>query len=253
VALAKEVGLQARKEGISLGVVHNYAFLPGIMHIDYIIKRGKIGAPFLYRAEFLSGDFFRGVDEYDPYWRIQLHKSGGGCVLDNVYHFLYLAEILVGSPVQTVYAQVRTINNRREVEDLALIMLNHLNGALTSLQSSWAVLGKGSKVHELHGVKGSLRCGYSGEHLEIHVNEEVGSCWREIENLKFEEGASSAFISSFICTLDDFARTLSANLPPTYGIKAALHTLSLVEAAYQSAQNNQPVTLLDGGVEKCEG
>jgi len=90
----------------------------GYLSEDLLVRGGEV---FLYRNEGLGWGWWRGEGSYDPDWRIRASRSGGGGLIDNVYHSIYLAREMVGSPVRTVYARIGTYVQDIEVEDTALL------------------------------------------------------------------------------------------------------------------------------------
>src|SRR5437016_2355828 len=68
----------------------------------------------------------------------------------------YSAERIIGSPIVGAFARVETYNRDYTVEDTALVLMRHKNGATTSLQVAWSVTGGGQGVNEVHGTLGSI-------------------------------------------------------------------------------------------------
>ena len=102
--------------------------------------------------------------------------GGGGCLIDNAYHSIYLAEKLLGSKVKSINALTDTFTHKYDVEDTAILTMSHHNGGLSSIQASWAITSGrhvAQRVHELHGTKGSFIFDYDGIPLALfHKNQE---------------------------------------------------------------------------------
>ena len=115
---------------------HNYIYEPLWMKIIEMTRGNLIGEPRLIRHEILIEGYYAGTSEYDSVWRTQMAQAGGGALLDNGYHYIYLCEAEMGSPITNVYACVRTYVLEQNVEDTAFVLLTHANGGITSLQFS---------------------------------------------------------------------------------------------------------------------
>ena len=98
----------------------------------------------------------RGVSQQ---WRTQAEAGGGGPLIDNGYHQVYTALNYVGSPAVRVYARIGRYVQDIEVEDTALVLIEHANGATTSLQVGWSALAGGIGVNEIIGTEGQIRFG----------------------------------------------------------------------------------------------
>lgn len=147
-----------RRHWVPLTVVHNFLFAPGVQRALRLLREGAIGQPLWGRALAL---FRKPREEMNParHWRAS-REAGGGCLNDTTYHEIYLVEALVGSPVARVEARVQPAFFGGEVDDLVLLLLEHENGALSTVASSWGVAGNGAgQVHnlvEVHAAEGAL-------------------------------------------------------------------------------------------------
>jgi len=225
------------KAGVYLGIMHNYRYLPHNARALELIAEGRIGDPFFVRSEGLGGGHYRGASEYDPHWRARSERSGGGALLDNGYHNIYMAEALMGSPVKSVYAHIGTYVQKQDVDDLAVVLLEHENGGVSSIQVSWAVRGGGQWVSEVHGTAGSLR--FINGRLELFENDRGE--WQPQDAGGFDHR------SSFVKLFSEFITALEQGRPPRLDGRAARHNLAIVMAAYESSRRKRPVTLSELG------
>ena len=140
-------------------VVHNFLFTPGMERARALLAEGAAGTPYFGRAKSL---FNKTDDQADPntVWRAS-RAAGGGAINDTAYHEIYLLETLVGSPVRYVEARVATQHFAFDVDDLALLLLEHANGALSTVATSWCVpggdAGESANLAEVHGPAGGVR------------------------------------------------------------------------------------------------
>ena len=226
--------LQAVEENrVRLGVYHNYKWMPAYARAKEIIEEGCIGQPFLIRFEYLGGGHYPGAQGYDPDWRTRAARAGGGCLLDNGYHFCYLSEWLMGSPVESVYGRVGTFVKQQDVDDLALLLLGHANGATSSVQFSWAVKSGGQRVGELYGTEGTLRFQGGDQPLALYENRVGDWTYPEVDT---EVHSFSGLLGEFLTALETGERL------PVSG-EEARHNLSIVMAGYESNQQGGAVLL----------
>jgi predicted dehydrogenase len=141
---------------VRLAVMHNWAFNADQQAAIDAIAAGRIGEPFLVRNEMVWGVPYAGRDPSGD-WRLHAAQAGGGIVITNAYHQAYLAELEMGSPVVRVHASFGGPEAADEVESTAVITFEHRNGGTTAIQRSWASVGGGVGVHEIHGAAGSIR------------------------------------------------------------------------------------------------
>jgi predicted dehydrogenase len=229
--------LQAtERNGVRLGVYHNYKWMPPFAKARELLGEGRIGQPFLIRFEYLGGGHYPGAQGYDPDWRTRAARAGGGCLLDNGYHYCYLAEWLMGSPVTSVYGRVGTYVQRQDVDDLALLLLGHANGTTSSVQFSWAVASGGHPASEVCGTEGTLRFRWNEQPLALYENR-VGQ-W-VYPDLNSEVHSFSALLAEFLAALET-----GGPLPVTG--EEARHNLAIVMAGYESSRRGTVVNLASG-------
>ena len=167
VEQAEQVLAAVQRHGVPYAVVHNFLFTPGMERARALLADGAVGTPFFGRAKSL---FNKTDDQADPdtVWRASL-AAGGGAINDTAYHEIYLLETLVGSPVRYVEARVATQHFAFDVDDLALLLLEHEGGALSTVATAWCVPGGGggggaggdagesANLAEVHGPAGGVR------------------------------------------------------------------------------------------------
>lgn len=216
--------------GTRLAVIHNYAYRPPEARALALIAEGAIGRPFLVRSEGLGGGHYKGATGYDPDWRTRAARSGGGCLIDNAYHNIYLAWKMLQAPVERVYARLGTYVQPIEVEDTALLLMEHAGGATSSIQVSWAVRAGGLPVHEVHGTAGSIAFRRDGHALSLY--RDATGAWEHLD-LETDLGFPGYFAA--------LIGALEAGQPIPVDFTEARRNLAIVRAAYASAEAGQPV------------
>src|SRR5262249_34805188 len=148
-----EIASAMGSAGVRLSVMHNWMFNPDAQAVIAAVAAGRIGEPFLVRNESIFGAAWKSKDPSGD-WPPRAARAGGGIVIDAVYHPIYVAEAELQSPVVRVFASLSSRSSA--AEDTAVIVLEHENGGVTSIQRSHVSRGGGAGAHEVHGTAGSL-------------------------------------------------------------------------------------------------
>jgi predicted dehydrogenase len=135
-----------------LGVVHNYLYRSDVRQAMRHVRTAGLGRIRFLRLEQPDPGHFPGAG-VSPYWR--RNDTGGGCLTDNAYHWVYVAEELAGSPIVQVTARLSR-PDATSAADVAMLLLDHENGVLTSVQTAWCA-PRAQPVLEVHAEHGSLR------------------------------------------------------------------------------------------------
>ncbi len=218
--------------GRKMTVGHNQLFSAGHRAAMEQIRAGAIGSVFLVRTEGLGGSHVvgRGVSQQ---WRTEAQAGGGGPLIDNGYHQVYTALNYVGSPAVRVYARIGRYVQDIEVEDTALVLIEHANGATTSLQVGWSALAGGTSVNEILGTEGQIRFG--GE-APVSVWRKGTGEWTHppVDTEGPDELGLPVAVRRFVEAIEN-----DREVP----VSAAegRHVLAIVLAAYRSGQNGEVV------------
>lgn len=146
------------------GVVHmvgfNYRFVPAVRLARAIIKEGRLGRLYHFRARYLQ-DWL--ADPAAPYtWRMNQAEAGSGVLGDLGSHVVDLARFLVGEPT-SVSASMATFTTERpggtvSVDDAFAATVEFESGAIGTLEASRvATSNKNAFVFEANGSNGSIR------------------------------------------------------------------------------------------------
>lgn len=221
------------KCGVQLGVVHNYLFLDSILAAVRWRSEGRVGRPFLYRNEWVQDGHYVGAAGFDPDWRTKAAVSGGGCLLDEGYHSMYLAEHLMGSPITGIYSRTATYRHPIDVDDSAFLLCHHRDGGTSTVTVSWAAEAGGTPVHELHGSGGTMTFTRPGAAAAVRSN---GGTW-EVHDEPY------VLHRSFTRAFRDALESLLAGGQFRFGVVAARRAMALISAAYRSAATGVPVVV----------
>ena len=227
--------------GINLSIVHNFLFTPAMRAALERLKTDKMGEPQFGRAQSL---FNKRNDLAETDWRHR-EETGGGAINDTAYHEFYLNEALIGSPVRYVEARVQTKYFPFPVDDLVLVLMEHENGAVSTLSTGWWVPEPEITAYcEVHTAVGSLRVRHRGKGLQQYLR--ADRQWTEIDipglaSLSADElrwaGHAGYFKGTFTA--------LTNNQPlPVTGYHAH-HNLALIDAARRASKERRAIEIND--------
>jgi len=226
----------AAKNKVKLAVAHNQIFTPACRETLRIISEGVIGEPFLIRTEGIGSRHVVGRGK-NQNWRITQAGGGGGALIDNGYHQLYRIRAWMNSPVKRVMAKVGTFFHDIEVEDLALLLLEHENGGITSLQTGWCAPSGAAGMEEIFGRKGSIRFGQSGP-TPISIWTTETKSWEKPE-LETEEPDRLGFPTF----LQRYVEAIEKDGPVPVSGEDSREILNIVTAAYESGRTGKAIEL----------
>ena len=223
----------ARATDRLLTVGHNQRFSAAHRAAMAQIDAGAIGTVFLVRAEGIGRSHVsgRGVE---PDWRTQTRAGGGGPLINVGYHYAYRAVDYAGSRAMRVFARVDRHVQDIEVEDTALLLIEHESGATTSLQVGWSAPAGAIAVNEVLGTEGQIRFG--GADAPVSVWRREAGDWAQppVDPEGPDEVGFPLVVQRFVDAI------LSGGEVPVTGADAR-HILAIVLAAYESGRTGEPV------------
>jgi predicted dehydrogenase len=146
---------------------YNYRFVPAIRQAYDLIRAGRLGKIYHYRAVYLQE---WGMPHYETplSFRFQKALAGSGALGDLGAHIIDLGRFLVGD-VKTVSALAKTFIHERarldgkgkgkvDVDDGVVSVLEFENGAIGTVEATRFAAGrKNYNCFEISGEKGSIR------------------------------------------------------------------------------------------------
>jgi len=231
LAEADEMLAACSENGVRLAVLHNYRYQPLMRKLFELVQSGAVGEPFMSRLEGMGGGYYKGTDQYDPTWRADA-RGGGGCLIDNGYHFVYIFREVMGSAMTSVYARTGTYALPIEVEDLAAVLYGYENGGMFSLQTGWCVKGGGQRVMEVYGTEGVISFSRFEQSPALYQNSTGEWTFPEVP-----EARQSGFEGIFADIADAFERDRELTVD---GLEAR-RNLEAIETAYNSGRTGQAI------------
>jgi predicted dehydrogenase len=174
-------------------------------------------------------------------WRAS-KAAGGGCIGDTAYHEIYSLETLMCSPVRYVEARVQTRFFDIDVDDMALLLLEHENGAVSTVSTSWGMAGAGAgelgNLCEVHTRGDCLRL--VGRGTALHRLARETHEWSEIP-LGVTDYNRTGHADYLKAT---FAALAAGSSPPITG-EMAHHNLAIIEAARLASDARRAIDLTE--------
>lgn len=227
-----------KQAGVPLMVHENFRWQSPIQTVRSVIDSGKIGSPFWGRFSFRSAyDVFSG----QPY----LAEGKRFIIEDLGIHTLDIARFLMGD-VRQLTARTSSINPHILGEDVATMLLDHENGTHSIVDCSYATPLSTEPfpetIIEIDGSEGTIRL-RQGYLMEV-VNKDGARAmdvsppllsWASRPWHNIQESVLAIQKHWVDCLVDGRETSTSGN--------DNLKTFALVEAAYQSAENNKGVEI----------
>ena len=232
------------RNGVPYAIMHNLLFTLPMQEALSQLRTGKVGKPILGRGQCMGmkpPDF--GGDHANPAmaWRAQ-KAVGGGCIIDTAYHEIYSVEALMGSPVRYVEARVKTMHFDIDVDDLAIMLFEHEDGAVSTVSASWcspAITPERGRWCEVHTSDGSIRVYHRDEEPFWHYNGEEGG-WNSLDIPEPTVKENPGVGGHFGCYAATFEALASGSEMPVTG-EQARHNLAIIEAARQATGERRAI------------
>ena len=261
---ALELYALARERGVKHGVVQDKLWLPGLLKLADLGRKGFFGRILSVRGEFgywvFEGD---GVPAQRPSWNYRL-EEGGGIVLDMFCHWRYVLDNLFGQ-VRAVSCLAATHIPERwdeagrpyraTADDAAYATLEIAGGIIAHLNSSWAVRVRRDDLLTLQ-VDGTLGSAVAG----------LRDCWIQSYNAtprpvwnpdlpnptdflaawqKLPE--QRAYDNAFKAQWELFLRHAALDEPFRWDLREGAKGVQLAEAALESSRTRRWVPLPELG------
>ena len=156
----------AVKAGVKHQTAFNYRFVPAVRQAYELIRSGKLGKLYHFRAFYLQ-EWIMPHYNTPMIWRTDKKRAGSGALGDLGSHVLDLARFLMGE-VKSVSGMTKTFISERplpdgkmakvDVDDAFVAVMEFANGGIGTLEASRFAAGhKNHGSFEINGEKGSIR------------------------------------------------------------------------------------------------
>ena len=155
-----------RKAGVKHQAAFNYRFVPAVREAYDLVKSGKLGRIYHYRAVYLQ-EWIMPQYQTPLIWRLQKDQAGSGALGDLGAHIIDLGRFLIGE-IKSVGALTRTFIEERprldgkgmgkvDVDDAFVSVVEFENGAIGTLEATRYAGGrKNHNRFEINGEKGTI-------------------------------------------------------------------------------------------------
>lgn len=227
---------------VLLAMVHNYLWLPEVDTALRVIDSGEIGAIRTVTVDYLGIVDVPGSAGYVPRWRHDAALAGGGVLMD-ILHGVYVAEALLGRPLERVSAYADNVDPDSNVEDLALCRFEtDSNAAVVNIAWGWgpggititgtegriAAVFRDGGTHPWSPLDRVLVTTQAGTRVEVDLEDDRPD---DYENL----GAT------FRHVVRNFVQAIRAGAPPRASGVDGLRILEATVGALMSAASGQVV------------
>jgi UDP-N-acetyl-2-amino-2-deoxyglucuronate dehydrogenase len=224
---------EARRAGVTLGVIFQDRLKAAIHDLKTIVERGALGRLLLARAQV---PWFRPPEYYrESRWRGTWALDGGGALINQAIHTIDLL-LWIGGPVTRVFGRTATRCHDIEVEDTAAAVVEFASGALGTIEATTCASPGRPRRLEIAGAEGTAIL--DGDQLA------TGAGSRRIDSIP--ENAASPVVSDVLPhreIIADFIAACRDRRPPCCDGREGRRSLAVVEAVYQSARTGGPVEL----------
>lgn len=253
---AVELARLAAEAGVTVGVVHDKLYLPGLIKLRRLVDEGFFGRILSLRGEFGYWVFEGEIQPAQrPSWNYRA-EDGGGMTIDMFCHWNYVLEGIVG-PVSGVYAKATTHVPERwdedgrpykaTADDAAYGIFEIENGSIAQINSSWAVRVYRDDLVEFQvdGTHGSAVAGLNKcvaqqrAHTpkpvwnpDLPVTEPFRDQWLEVP-------ANAPIENGFKAQWEEFLRDVASGRPHRYDLLSAARGVQLAELGLQSSEEER--------------
>jgi predicted dehydrogenase len=231
-----------RRNNVPYTVVHNYIFTAGMRAA--MSELDALGESHFGRSVGMGlkpTDF--SADHPTPAfaWRASRAK-GGGCIIDTSYHEIYSVCTLMRSPVRYVEGRVQTLRFDIDVDDIAMLLCEHENGAVTTVSGAWCVPATDFGWCEMHAENGSLRVRHRQNVKDALRRFTRAEGWKDLELPEFDEAErtdASGHARYFKETFNALADGTELPVSP----EMAYQNLAIIEAARQATTERRAIEI----------
>ena len=243
---------------IKYALTHNYSAYPMVREAKVLVEKGKLG-----RVEYINVEYIQdwsGGSKINSKnakkklkWKIDRKIVGISAVLNEIgTHAYHLATYISGLRGDKVFADIKQISKKIQMDDNAQVMINFTNGAKgmfwTSVMAKGGVYGLRIRVF---GTKGSLEWVQNDpNYLKLNPGKgAVKYLERGFHNAKFSKkfsrikfGHPEGYLDAFANIYNEFANSLKNKSKKRYfypNEDEGLETAKFINACKVSSKNKK--------------
>ena len=243
---------------IKYALTHNYSAYPMVREAKVLVEKGKLG-----RVEYINVEYIQDWSEGSKInsknakkklkWKIDRKIVGISAVLNEIgTHAYHLATYISGLRGDKVFADIKQISKKIQMDDNAQVMINFTNGAKgmfwTSVMAKGGVYGLRIRVF---GTKGSLEWVQNDpNYLKLNPGKgAVKYLERGFHNANFSKkfsrikfGHPEGYLDAFANIYSEFANSLKNKSKKRYfypNEDEGLETAKFINACKVSSKNKK--------------
>lgn len=174
-------------------------------------------------------------DRHKTGWSADPEHAGGGAVMDHTVHIVGLVRWITGREVTSVHAELATMHDGLETEDVNVLSMELDDGTPFTLDGSW-------DRPENWDYWGDATLNLVGTDGELNVDC-FDFTFRETRDNGENSGIDSVYYGEEpnVGLLDDFLDAVRDNRPPEIDGRDGLREAAVCVAAYESTEQDEPV------------
>jgi predicted dehydrogenase len=255
---ANEIYEVAKNSGVKQQITFQNRFIPAVMRAKQLIDEGDIGEIFSIRGVHLHSSCV--IQKSQAYsWKAESEKVGGGVLVDLGSHIIDLTRYLIGE-FKSVNGYVKNFTSPdRQTDDLALMSIEMMNGAIGTLEASKMATGANDDLRlEIHGLKGAIRFNsmepnwleyYDNTDLDKPIGGKKG--FKKIDTIQKYPEPPGIPIPKFpigwmryhVACLHSFLRSIVDDAETSPNFKDGLEVQRVIEATYVSSNKKERVEI----------
>ena len=245
---------------VTTQTVFNNRFTPAAKLAKEFMQQERLGRILSFRAHMIMPS---NVGAQKPMrWRNSRQAAGGGVLYDLGAHVMDMLTWLAG-PVASVYTKNQTAYATRpdengrpvpvDTDDASYSVVTLSNGAVGTAEASKLATGTNTDLYiEIHGEKGALKLDFMDPNwLYFYDAQDPHPGYKKIETVqKYPAGTDfpparhpMGWIRAHADCLYEFLHAVSENRPAAPSLQDGLYVQKVLDAMYQSAQENKEIHL----------
>jgi predicted dehydrogenase len=227
----------AREAGVTLTVMSQHRFDPGVTELKRLIDDGALGSLVMGEA---STKWYRTQAYYDRApWR-GTWAMDGGSLLNQGVHYVDLLRWCMGPPVE-VAAVCTTQSHQIEVEDTTLAIVRFASGAVGSITATTAAFPGFPQRLEITGTEGTVTV-EDGQIIRTALRS--GDASRSpAAGQQAAADPAALDTASHAAQIADLLAAVDEGREPQVSGDSGRAALEMVCAVYESSRTGRPVTL----------
>lgn len=240
---ARAVADRAAELGRTVGVISRIG-TPAMRRGRAAVDSGRIGMPRHVDVEFLASGAHFAASVERPELVVDPTLSGGGEMMNFLGYAVDAIHDLTGCDILEVHCEAATlfsdVHRDAGVEDVCVASFGLSHGVTAT-----ATVGRVPSAPSSGPLASSVRV--LGSHGYLTLDDETPSVRRyAVDGSSAAQVVGDGAVTQAVhWTVDQFLAARRSGRSPAYAVRDAVHTVEVIEAAYESARTGKPVSLTD--------